>query len=1405
MGLTVQTTATTLVSTAGTSHVISMPASVGVGDLIAVFISFDGQLYEESVSVTSGSNWKLHGIASQGFVTGAVYWKIAAGSDSLTITTTFSATSSAVAYRISGATGLAGNYTTGSSTNSSPGLYDSGLAARNVLWIATRHGDSNVIASAAPTGYSSLIQIQAANTSGVSTDTAYLATAVSREDPNVFTSSAEQWVCWTIAVFEDVEVVEVTEAASTFASAAPGTVAWTTPSNATALDATATVATNLDASSSQTLSVTNFGFAIPAGAVVDAIKVVNYRNMQSGSGPGLVIDEVIKLIKSGTISGSNYADVNKEWPKGTSTFSPGYYGQGSDLWGLHLTTQDVNLSTFGVAIQAREDDGDQRDARIDYVSMRIRYFNVIEFKFNFRASNSYVTDNKGETYVVGETSSQTRNNITFQWNTCSDCTRDRATTVGSKFAGVNKRANDGTQNTFTVTLPTTGTWRISTAFGDATNSASPVYAYFYDNTTLIDDIVAVTASPTTADLNYLDSTGVTRSRSAWEVDEVPLTYNFASTTFKLTVGSPSNTSGETRIAHLMLVYVPSTDIDIDFATADIEIEAMPLATDITEPLDVTFATATMQLVTSAMSAELELLPSTITSQSPELNTFIRVTLTLLDLDSSATSQIYLTNREMEPEFLNHFPILQGAAGVGLAMGQFLPENSRATLTIDNSASSLGSQRRFSDLLQRKTIIEQSVLVEVAQIPLAREDIQNSDFVEVWRAKVTSVTIRPDDMRITISRSEIPIRTITKLITRDNFPDAPDSSLGKTLPIVFSASGDFVEVEPIRITPAYNQSSQTKVDYAYATTLAGQHIVSQATSAPHEVSIPDSEGRLITAAFVSNPNDPIPECDFDADGVGGWISYPWGSIKETGFLLLPGQNITEGNILVGADFRFKADQNASFTEVEGEGFSVKIYSRGRNGWPENILASSFNELVTSNTNIIYEGFLPNGLAVDEHRFIFRFELNRYVVVPEEGVFIIVTRETKEDTQWELCRTGVLFTTYPLFQTFIKLDTGSTSYDATANSPDWYFIETTQDRISMGVYAIGQVDDPDGQSSTLFENGLGHAKWTAQMREQDAPDLTRINWSMRIKGLKDDTGGTITGTPSLRINEAEHATRLMLREWNGSAWVDNTFSESKFAATHTDAVVISGATRGRATTRDILENIMRNSASKLVPYASGSTQSLALWTWGQTETIDTVIDDENAELVSAEIKGVETIINHFQAAYDKRLLRRVESLSADGTLSDYYGFFDSVNSQVVPSAIITSSQSKWGIRPLSNITYDWLVDETSVEYLAKFYLRNYNEPQQTAIIRVPYYKYPTVEVMDVVALKMVNLPAYFGSTHDAKRPLAGTDENEVDLLAGHYWKRAQTYRAQILSNELIFARNQPLQRQLVLRILNKVAIT
>lgn len=187
--------ATTAVDT--TSHAITMPSGITTGDLLVITFSVDND-----PTCTASSGWIKLGQESNGVVvTGAIFYKIAVGGDTCTITTSSGQQSSHVVHRISGAGFPTGTPTNGSSTNSNPANHDPAYT-RDFLWIATRSGDTTVVASAAPSSYGNLQTQASAGASGASTNTAERDLAASAEDPGTFTSTLEQWVCWTLAIPE---------------------------------------------------------------------------------------------------------------------------------------------------------------------------------------------------------------------------------------------------------------------------------------------------------------------------------------------------------------------------------------------------------------------------------------------------------------------------------------------------------------------------------------------------------------------------------------------------------------------------------------------------------------------------------------------------------------------------------------------------------------------------------------------------------------------------------------------------------------------------------------------------------------------------------------------------------------------------------------------------------------------------------------------------------------------------------------------------------------------------------------------------------------------------------------------------------------------------------------------------
>jgi hypothetical protein len=185
-----------------TSHPVTLPSNINVGDLLIVAFSCDAAPTLAINTSASGSNWTTLPQNTNGsVVTGVIYWKIAEGSDALTINTSALEQSSHCSYRIRGGNNVTGNSTNGSSTNSDPPNHNPGAGNREFLWITTRHGDSNVNASATPTGFGNNLTMVGTNTNGVSTNICWRNYQGANLDPGTWTSATEQWVSFTLAVW----------------------------------------------------------------------------------------------------------------------------------------------------------------------------------------------------------------------------------------------------------------------------------------------------------------------------------------------------------------------------------------------------------------------------------------------------------------------------------------------------------------------------------------------------------------------------------------------------------------------------------------------------------------------------------------------------------------------------------------------------------------------------------------------------------------------------------------------------------------------------------------------------------------------------------------------------------------------------------------------------------------------------------------------------------------------------------------------------------------------------------------------------------------------------------------------------------------------------------------------------
>jgi len=141
--------------------------------------------------------------------------------------------------------------------------------------------------------------------------------------------------------------------------------AWTNPSNAASVNGS--VASNNANPPSGTLTLTNYGFTIPAG-VIDGIELEITACQNSGlAEPDYSLRT--QLTKDGSAGVGSTVDTGMNGtPLGTSTA-----GGATSLWGTTWTPAEVNASTFGVIAQYQGDVGNTNEFYIDCIRIKIYY------------------------------------------------------------------------------------------------------------------------------------------------------------------------------------------------------------------------------------------------------------------------------------------------------------------------------------------------------------------------------------------------------------------------------------------------------------------------------------------------------------------------------------------------------------------------------------------------------------------------------------------------------------------------------------------------------------------------------------------------------------------------------------------------------------------------------------------------------------------------------------------------------------------------------------------------------------------------------------------------------------------------------------------------------------------------
>lgn len=731
--------------------------------------------------------------------------------------------------------------------------------------------------------------------------------------------------------------------------------------------------------------------------------------------------------------------------------------------------------------------------------------------------------------------------------------------------------------------------------------------------------------------------------------------------------------------------------------------------------------------------------------SEQQNAWIVAKLTLAPFDTTQSAlTVYFSNQsgyETTPDPAI-YPLLVSANGVGVRLSGYLAQTDTGSITLDNSPNSIGFQRKFSDLLQRYTIIQQTIQVYSFFTPFNNFDIGallttgNTDFV----GKIASYSLNPasGSISIRITSNKIHTGEKTKLISSDLTSSVPDSALGKYIPLVF---GTGVEVRPVRV--GIMGAGNNQPIWAYATNLADTFEHGGVTNyyfKNHvgdyvEVTSQDQSPQIVQAG--SSPSDQSPNI------------YEWASSFSS----------DEGKVISLMQINVRETVGARTGRIE-----VSIREAGVSGvWPkmETIASGSFNK-----------ADIP--LGTDD--YVMKVTFNKAVIISADTTYFLCISQDGWDTSNYV---APILCTVPSY-TICSMDPTKGVWGTSSSSTIGY------------VYGLYACNISEAKSSTTDSRGFRYSYSTivsgiAIPISQVAPDLIGLDCIFKVDGLEDDDSGTITGAANATITKPHHVAELLDYAWNGSAWAAlGDFNASTFSGSH--AVFssssndnyrnFSGRFLSRTSSADMYGELCKATMCRIARDLNAtSSNTFGLWAWGISAAVQAVLTAENSNILSVDASGTETIVNAVALQYDERLLNN-DYLSAIGVgaPTSFAGtLFWNKDTSTGVAMLCEDSDTIFGEKLNATAINRYINDSQSAEAYATWLLSVFALPHVFVDITAPLAKFRTLEIFDIIEILHPDLPAFFGTTAMAKA--AHYEGDPADVLSGHYLSRAQRHRAQI----------------------------
>lgn len=274
---------------------------------------------------------------------------------------------------------------------------------------------------------------------------------------------------------------------------------------------------------------------------------------------------------------------------------------------------------------------------------------------------------------------------------------------------------------------------------------------------------------------------------------------------------------------------------------------------------------------------------------------------------------------------------------------------------------------------------------------------------------------------------------------------------------------------------------------------------------------------------------------------------------------------------------------------------------------------------------------------------------------------------------------------------------------------------------------------------------------------------------INGIKDDAGGTYTGSGSSVISRPADIIRFILLDDeiginHGSGNVDTSTFTAARTAQAAKGLEFSFAIEQQTFASSLILRMLRYSMSTLYLKRDGKL-GLRLATYSNTPTtrISQGQWEDEMDILAVADTTDDEIINEIELAYginklnpirDRELTRRLGGTASYNSVTyiDGSGSDDSDTSRENKAA---NSIAKYGTRTLNEAIELFHENATGPTTLRNYWLDRWSEKQRRVIVRIPIIEFKTLDLFDTLKLSHKKLPSKLGTQHRVRWHNSGSE--------------------------------------------------